>query len=111
MVLEAYSVSHGKASSYVPIIELLHNYFRIASEDDSRQRRQKVIGKLLELDRSLEDILPYLFAVLGIQEGDDPMARMDAQIRRRRTQESLKRIVIRQSLQQPLIMIFEDLHW
>jgi class 3 adenylate cyclase/predicted ATPase len=111
MMLEAYSVSHGKASSYVPIIELLHNYFGVVSEDDSRQRRQKVIGKLLELDRSLEDVLPYLFAVLGLQEGDDPMARMDTQIRQRRTQEGLKRIFIRESLQQPLIMIFEDLHW
>jgi hypothetical protein len=87
MVLEAYSVSHGKASSYVPVIELLHNYFGIMSEDDSRQRRQKVIGKLLELDRSLEDVLPYLFALLGLQDGDDPMACMDAQIRRRRTHE------------------------
>jgi class 3 adenylate cyclase len=111
MVLEAYSVSHGKASSYVPVIELLHNYFRIVADDAPRQRRQKVIGKLLELDRSLEDILPYLFAVLGLQEGDDPMARMDAQIRRRRTQEGLKSVFVRESLQQPLIIIFEDLHW
>ena len=110
MVLEAYSVSHGKASSYVPVIELLHNYFRIVADDDPRQRRQKVIGKLLELDRSLEDVLPYLFALLGLHDGDDPMARMDAQIRRRRTQEGLKRIFIRESPQQPLIMIFEDLH-
>jgi class 3 adenylate cyclase len=110
IVLEAYSVSH-EASSYVPVIELLHNYFGIMSEDDSRQRRQKVIGKLLELDRSLEDVLPYLFALLGLQDGDDPMGRMDVQIRRRRTQEGLKRILIRESLQQPLIMIFEDLHW
>jgi class 3 adenylate cyclase/tetratricopeptide (TPR) repeat protein len=111
MVLEAYSVSHGKASSYVPVIELLHNYFRIVADDDPRQRRQKVIGKLLELDRSLEDVLPYLFALLGLHDGDDPMARMDTQIRRRRTQEGLKRIFLRESLQQPLIMIFEDLHW
>ena len=111
MVLEAYSVSHGKASSYVPVIELLYNYFGIVADDDPRQRRQKVIGKLLELDHSLEEVLPYLFALLGLQDGYDPMARMDAQIRRRRTQEGLKGIFIRESLQQPLIMIFEDLHW
>jgi hypothetical protein len=91
MVVEAYSVSHGKASSYVPVIELLQNYFGIVADDDPRQRRQKVIGKLLELDRSLEDVLPYLFVLLGLQEGDDPMARMDAQLRRRRTQEGLGR--------------------
>jgi predicted ATPase/class 3 adenylate cyclase len=110
-VLEAYSVSHGKASAYLPVIELLRDYFRIVSADDPRDRRQKVIGRVLELDRSLEGILPYLFALLGIQEGDDPLARMDAQIRRQRTQDALKRIFLRESLNQPLIVVFEDLHW
>jgi len=111
LVLEAYSVSHGKASAYVPVVELLRKYFRIVPEDDPRQRRQKVIGKLLELDRSLEDAVPYVFGLLGIQEGDDPFAQMDAQIRRRRTQDALKRILLRESLNQPLIVVFEDLHW
>ena len=36
---------------------------------------------------------------------------MDVQTRRRRTQEALKRIVLRESLNQPLIVVFEDLHW
>src|SRR5262249_16732305 len=36
---------------------------------------------------------------------------MDAQIRRRRTLEALKRLFLRESLNQPLILIFEDLHW
>ena len=65
LVLEAFSVSHGKASPYLPVIELLKTYFQIQPQDDERSRRQKVIGKVLELDRSLEDTLPYLFALLG----------------------------------------------
>src|SRR5712692_6699790 len=40
MVLETCSVSHGKASAYLPVIDLLRNYFRIASEDDERTRRE-----------------------------------------------------------------------
>jgi class 3 adenylate cyclase len=111
LLLESYSVSHGKASAYLPVIELLREYFRIVPEDEPRQRRQKVIGKVLELDRSLEDALPYVFALLGIHEGDDPFAQMDAQIRRRRTQDALKRILLRESLGRPLIVVFEDLHW
>ncbi len=111
VVLEAYSVSHGKASAYLPVVELLREYLRITAEDDSRLRREKVIGKVLGLDRALEDTLPYVFGLLGIQEGDDPLAQMDAQIRRRRTQEALKRILLRESLNQPLILVFEDLHW
>src|SRR3989449_5518935 len=65
LVLESFSVSHGKASPYLPVIELLKSYFQIQPHDDERSRRQKVVGKVLELDRSLENILPYLFALLG----------------------------------------------
>ena len=36
---------------------------------------------------------------------------MDAQIKRRRTLEAIKRILLRESLNQPLVVIFEDLHW
>ncbi len=111
LILEAYSMSHGKASAYLPVIEMLHGYFGIDSADDGRKRREKVIGKLLALDHSLEDALPYLFVLLGIQEGEDPLAQMDVQTRRRRTQEALKGIVLRESLNQPLIVVFEDLHW
>jgi class 3 adenylate cyclase/ribosomal protein L40E len=38
MVLETFSVSHGKASAYLPVIELLWNYFKINSDDDVRAR-------------------------------------------------------------------------
>ena len=111
LVLEAYSVSHGKATAYLPVIELLKSYFRIESQDDERKRREKVGGKVLMLDRSLEDTLPYLFALLGIEEQPSPLQQMDPQIRRRRTFEALKKLFLRESLNQPLILIFEDLHW
>ncbi|HEY6298778.1 MAG TPA: AAA family ATPase, partial [Candidatus Binatus sp.] len=111
MVLEAFSVSHGKASAYLPVIDLLQSYFRITGEDDQRVRREKVAGRLSILDPSLEDARPYLFALLGIVEGEDPLAQTDAQIRKRRTLDAIKRILLRESLNQPLMVIFEDLHW
>jgi class 3 adenylate cyclase/predicted ATPase len=111
LVLEAYSVPHGKASPYLPVIELLKSYFRIEPRDDERTRREKVTGKVLTLDRSLEDTLPYLFALLGIADPSGSLQQMDPQIRRRRTFEALKRLFLRESLNQPLILIFEDLHW
>ena len=79
--------------------------------DDDRKRREKVAGKITVLDRSLEDAVPYLYALLGIVEGEDPLAHMDGQIKKRRTLEAIKRILLRESLNQPLMVIFEDLHW
>jgi len=111
MTLEAFSVSHGKASAYLPVLELLRDYFHIAATDDSRTRREKVTGRVLAFDRSLEDALPYLFGLLGLSEGNDSLAQMDPQLRRRRTHEAIKRLLLRESLNQPLMMIFEDLHW
>jgi class 3 adenylate cyclase len=112
LVLEAVTVSYGKATGYLPVIDLLHSYFRIVPEDDARTRREKVAGKIGMLDRRLEqETLPYLFALLGIVEGEDPFAQMDAQVRRRRTQDAVKRVLLRESLNQPLMLIFEDLHW
>jgi class 3 adenylate cyclase len=110
-VLETFSVSHGKAAPYLPVIDLLRNYFDISAADDERKRREKVAGRIAILDRSLEDTLPYLFSLLGIVEGEDTLAQMDGQIRKRRTLEAIKRIVVRESLNQPLMVIFEDLHW
>jgi len=111
MVLETFSVSHGKASAYLPVIDLLHGYFKIVGEDDQRTRREKVAGKLTMLDRSFEDTLPYLFTLLGIVEGEDSIAGMGPQIRKQRTLDAIKRILLRESLNQPLMVIFEDLHW
>jgi class 3 adenylate cyclase/tetratricopeptide (TPR) repeat protein len=111
LVLETVSVSHGRASAYLRVIDLLKNYFDIIPDDDARRRREKIGGKILTLDRVLEDTLPYIFTLLEVVESDDLLARMDPEIRKRRTLDAIKRLLLRESLNQPLIVIFEDLHW
>jgi predicted ATPase len=110
-VLEAYSVSHGKASPWLPVLELLHGYFGITETDDAESRRDKVRASLTALDPAIEDTLPYLFGLLGIVEGADPHTQMDARIKRQRTLDAIKRITLRDSLRQPMVVILEDLHW
>jgi len=111
LMLETVSVSHGKASAYLPLIELLKNYFEITPDDDARKRREKIVGKILILDRALEDTLPFLFTLLEVADSDDQVARMDPETRRRRTLDAIKRLLLRESTHQELIVIFEDLHW
>src|SRR5437867_9885833 len=111
LVLETFSVSHGKEYPYLPLIDLLKNYFQLTPQDDERRRREKIGGKVLMLDRALEDSLPYLFALLGISDPTASLQQMDPQLRRRRTFEAIKRLLLRESLNQPLLLLFEDLQW
>src|SRR5216683_702853 len=110
-VLEACSVSHGKASAYLPVLELLYRYFGIEGTDDPGRRREKATGRIAALDPALEETLPLLYTLMGLHEGPDPHAQMDPQIKRRRTLDAIKRIILRESLNQPTVVIFEDLHW
>jgi len=100
-VLEAYSVSHGKASAWLPVLALLRRYFGIADTDDPVTRREKVRTALTALDAALDDTLPYMYGLLGLVDGADPLAQMDPQIKKQRTLDAIKRIVVRESLQQP----------
>jgi class 3 adenylate cyclase/tetratricopeptide (TPR) repeat protein len=110
-VLEAYSVSHGKASPYLPVLELLYGYFGLVDADNKAQRRGKIEARLNALDPALNDTLPLLCTLMGLHEGPDPLAQMDPQIKRRRTLDAIKRVILRESLNQPTVVIFEDLHW
>jgi len=111
MVLETFSVSHGKAFPYLPLIDLLRNYFQITTHDDERLYREKVTGRLLTLDRALEEHLPYLLYLLGISEPGSALPTVDAAVRRQRTFEAIARLLVRESQNQPLMVLFEDLQW
>jgi hypothetical protein len=54
LIVESGSVSYGKATPYLPIIDLLKAYFKIQGRDNQRDIREKVAGKLLTLDKTLE---------------------------------------------------------
>jgi tetratricopeptide (TPR) repeat protein len=111
LLLESGSVSYGKASAYLPVIDLLKAYFRVNDRDEHRQIREKVIGKLLALDRALEPALPAFLALLEVPFEDPAWAALDAPQRRQRTLDAIKRLLLRESQVQPLLLVFEDLHW
>lgn len=111
MVLEAYSVSHGKAFPYLPLFDLLRNYFDLTGLDNERLSREKVTGRLLALDRELEEHVPYLLYLLGVSEAGSPLPAMDPGIRRQRTFEAVVALLLRESVNQPLLVLFEDLQW
>ena len=111
LVLESSSVSYGKASAYLPVIDLCKSYFRIEARDDARSIREKVTGKLLTLDESLRAMVPGFLSLLDVPTDDASWDALDPGQRRRRTIDGLRRMLLRESQVQPLCLVFEDLHW
>ncbi len=111
LVLESGSVSYGKATNYLPILELLRAYFAIEPADDARKIREKVTGKLLSLDRQLEPCVPPILWLLDVPIEDENWERLDPPQRRQRILDGVKRLLLRESQVQPLMVLFEDLHW
>jgi class 3 adenylate cyclase/tetratricopeptide (TPR) repeat protein len=111
LILESASVSYGKATSYLPMIDLLKGYFKIQDRDDLREVREKVTGKLLTLDRALEPTLPAFLALLDVPVDDTPWQTLDPAQRRQLTLDAVRRLLLREGREQPLLLIIEDLHW
>ncbi|MEM5313642.1 adenylate/guanylate cyclase domain-containing protein [Paraburkholderia sp. JHI869] len=111
LVLETFSVSHGKAFANLPLIELLKSYFQITARDDERRCREKVVGKVLTLERSFEDLVPYLLYLLGTGDSVPALADMDPKVRRERTFDAITQLLTRESQSQPIELLFEDLQW
>jgi class 3 adenylate cyclase/tetratricopeptide (TPR) repeat protein len=110
-ILEGGAVSYGKAISYLPVIALLKSYFKIEDRDDLGQIREKVTGRLLTLDRALEPTLPALLALLDVPVDDPSWPTLSPGQRRQRTLDAVRRLLLREAHERPLLLIFEDLHW
>jgi class 3 adenylate cyclase len=110
-ILESRSVSYGKATGYLPVIELLKAYGQIDDRDDTRSVRAKMTGRVLTLDDDLQDTFPALLTLLEALPADSPFRSLDPSQRRQRILEALKRLLLRESQEQPLLVVFEDLHW
>jgi class 3 adenylate cyclase/tetratricopeptide (TPR) repeat protein len=111
LVLESSSVSYGKATAYLPVIDLCKSYFGIEVRDDARRIREKVTGKLLTLDEAFRALVPGFLGLLDVPIEDPAWVALDVGQQRRRTVDGLRRLLLRESQIQPVCAVFEDLHW
>jgi class 3 adenylate cyclase/tetratricopeptide (TPR) repeat protein len=111
LVLEARSVSYGRATPYLPVIELLKQYFKINVQDSTRSIHEKVAGKILTLDASFLEAIPPVLDLLGALEDGHPFRSLDPLQHRQVTYQAVTRLLLSESRIRPLIVIFEDLHW
>ena len=109
---EAGSVSYGKATPYLPVIDLLKALLRDRGPRRAPARSgRRSPGKLLALDRALSRRCRPSWRCSMCPVEDRRWAALDPPQRRQRTLDALKRLLLRESQVQPLLVVFEDLHW
>lgn len=111
LVLETNSVSYGRATPYLPVIELLRRYFKIEVRDSKRSIQEKVTGKIVTLDRSLQDAVPPVLDLLDALYDEHPFRSLDALQHRQLTYLAVTRLLMGETRAQPVVAVFEDLHW
>jgi hypothetical protein len=104
-VLESTSVSYGKATAYFPVVDLLKRYTHVEDADEPRTVRAKVTGQVLTLDETLREMLPALLWLLDVLPDDSPFRTLEPPQRRQHTLEALKRVLLRESQVQPLLLV------
>jgi class 3 adenylate cyclase/tetratricopeptide (TPR) repeat protein len=110
-VLVGQAASYSSQTAYYPIVSLIKSYVGIELSDSKEEIRSKVAAKVITLGRDLENIIPALLWLLDVQSEDAGWEALDAAGRRERAAMSLKRLLLTASGKQPLLLVFEDLHW
>jgi DNA-binding winged helix-turn-helix (wHTH) protein/tetratricopeptide (TPR) repeat protein len=111
LVLETQGTAYGQAIPYRPIIDLLKDYFRLDDGDTVPIIRDKVTAKLHDRDDMRKPITPACLTLLDVPVEDPQWQAIDASQRRQRTLDAIKRLLVWESQEHPLLLIVENLHW
>jgi class 3 adenylate cyclase/tetratricopeptide (TPR) repeat protein len=109
--LEGRCISYGRDISYLPIIDVLKDSFRIEEMDDEAEIIRKVEAGVRVLGGELASSMPYLKYLLSVDPGDPSIATMDPQLRKAHIFEALRALTLAGSTIRPLVIVHEDLHW
>jgi len=111
LVLESSSASYGRATSYLPVIELLKRYFKITVPESTEAIREKISDRISTLDSALRDALPPLLDLLDALDRGDSFRALDPILHQQHTYEAVTRLLLSETRVQPVVAVVEDLHW
>jgi class 3 adenylate cyclase/tetratricopeptide (TPR) repeat protein len=109
--IEGRCVSYGTAIPYLLVLDLLRSNCGIVETDTPESIAEKVRSVLQRLGMNADQDSPLLLHLLGLTETAFSPALSNPEAVKTRTFEIFKQISIRLSLERPLILVLEDVHW
>jgi len=108
---EGQCLTFGGAMAYLPILEIIKSYFKIKEGEPEPLIKKKIDSKILQLDEKLHGVLPPLYGLLSLDAEDAAYHSLEPRLKRERTFETIRDLLICESQKHPLIIVVDDLHW
>ncbi|MDM8000649.1 MAG: AAA family ATPase [Dehalococcoidia bacterium] len=111
LYLEGECLHYGETVPYFPMLSILKSYFGIEESDAPSAAIKKVQQKIRQLDGQLETMTGAMCDLLSLNVEDSEYASLKPQEKRERAFEAIKTLLLRESRNQPLLIVIEDLQW
>jgi predicted ATPase len=109
--VSARSVSYGRDTPLLPIIEMVRRSHGIEDGDSIDVVRAKLRSRLTALELPADEIMPYFLRLLDISDGTDSIRHLTGDAIHQKSLEAFRRFAVASSLVRPLVIAIEDLHW
>ena len=110
--LELHCSPYHRHSALFSIIDFLNRELQLA-EEDAEGKQRKVKEMLTAYEFELAEAVPLFLSLLSVPmtKGSYPELALSPQQQNQKTQDALIQLLLRQADQQPLLVVWEDLHW
>ncbi len=109
--LEGRCMHYGGSMAYLPIHDILKSYFDIKEEDQEDLINKKLAEKLFNFDERLKSTLAPFQEILSVKVDDDTYLQLEPAVKKIRTFEAIRDLLVCESENKPLVFVVEDLHW
>jgi class 3 adenylate cyclase len=109
--LEGRCLHYGGSMAYLPIHDILKSYFDIKEEDQEDIIKKKLADKILQFEKRLKSALPSFQAILSLKVEDDAYLQLEPAVKKIRTFEAIRDLLVCESENKPVVFVVEDLHW
>ncbi len=111
LVLETAAMSYGRTTAFRPLTDLFRSYFGIDDRSEPLAIPDAVARQLHGLDPALTPALPAFLDLLRVPFDNVDWRDAEPAQRRERTLDAIRRLVLLEGGNRPLLLVFEDLHW
>src|SRR5262249_37503793 len=111
LCLEARCSPYSQNSALYPVIDFLQRSLQFRREESPEEKLDKLVGALAAYDLVLPEVVPLLAGLLSLPAAQFPLPVPTPQKQREKTLHAILTWLLKVAERQPVLSVWEDLHW